>query len=423
MKDNKLEAFIIASRDEKIRGNETFTNSVMKKISSTEIISPLVRTMSTNKKESFFMKLSHLPKFAIIAIALGSLVVLSGTTYAAYKLLWEKPEVTVSQPEKSASGRDAVSLLFSQCGKDDMPAKYELKKGATITPDRIAAIVSAQCELKAINEWAMTTYAQGENGTFGDARTHEIPMVSLARQIQAVGSDSITFAALQGYGYPEETFETSKDVRYIANGEVVKKSSFKPNDVVAYVSLSKTVQTPKDQCTTDACREFGEYRGVQRIVALVKLDKPLQDYDQRAWQSLTELSPCIGNPSDYCLGGYSGSIDVYRGDLQNSPSRPNGDIITKQIEGTVTDIRGATFTIKATSGTLFTINAPKDVIGDFNTNKSAAYNNERIANGSTLSIRYWESKDAHNKTISGNTIQKIDLKIEVVSKGDQIKPY
>lgn len=369
------------------------------------------------------MKLSHLPKYAIVAIALCSLLVLSGTTYAAYKLLWEKPEVAVSQAEKSASGREEVSLLFSQCGKDDMPAKYELKKGATITTDQIAAVVSAQCELKAINEWAMTTYAQGENGTFGDARTHTTPMVSLARQIQTVNSGSLTFTELQGYGYPVETFETSKDVRYIANGKEVERNSFKPNDVVAYVSLSKTVQTPHDQCTTDACREFGEYRGVDQIVAVIKLDKPLEDYDQRAWQSLTELSPCIGNPSEYCLGGYSGSIDIYTKDLQNQPSSPDNTVISKQIEGMVTAINGAMFTIKATSGALFTINTPKDIVGEFNTKKSADYNNQRISIGSTLSVRYLEDQETHTKTIAGSTVQEVDLKIEIISKGDQIKSY
>ena len=423
MKDRRLEALIIASCDKSARSNAAFTDSVMKKVTAGEISSPLVRTMSTNKKESFFMKLSHLPKFAIVAIALGSLVVLSGTAYAAYKLLWEQPSVSVSQPETSASGREQVSLLFSRCGKDDMPAKYELKKGAPISADQIATVVTAQCELKAINDWAMATYAQGEGGSFGDPRTHEMPMVSLALQIQTVDPGSVTFAQLEGYGYPAETFETSKEVRYIADGQEVERSSFKPNDIVAYVALSKTVQTPMDQCTTDACREFGEYRGVQRIVALVKLDKPLQDYDQRAWQSLTELSPCMGNPLEYCLGGYSGSIDVYMGDFQNSAPGSDNQVITKQIEGTVTQINGATFTIRATSGALYTINTPLDVIQDFNTNKSVHYNNEKIAIGTTLSITYWEDQGASTKTVPGGTIQRIDFKIEIVSKGDQFRQY
>jgi hypothetical protein len=379
--------------------------------------------MSINKKETLFMKLTHLPKLAIIAIALGSILVLSGTTYAAYKLLWEKPQASVSQPETSASGRKEVSLLLSQCGEGEMPAKYELKKDATITADQIDSVVKAQCELKAINDWAMATYAQGENGSFGDARENETPIVSLARQIQTLGQDSVTFAPLQGYGYPEETFDTSNDVRYIADGHEVDRSTFKTNDVVAYVSLSKTVKTPTEQCTTDACREFGEYRGVNRVVALVKLDKPLQDYDQRAWQSLTELSPCMGNPSDYCLGGYSGAIDLYMGDLQNSPMQPNSTIVTKQIEGTIIEIKGATYTIKGTSGTIYTINAPKDVIGEFNVKRSASYNNQKIVVGSTISSRYWEDKDASSKTIEDGAIQDITFKVEIVTKGGPVKAY
>ena len=139
--------------------------------------------------------------------------------------------------------------------------------------------------------------------------------------------------------------------------------------------------------------------------------------------ALTELSPCMGNPLEYCLGGYSGSIDVYMGDFQNSAPGSDNQVITKQIEGTVTQINGASFTIKATSGALFTVNAPKDVIAEFNTKKSANYNNEKIAIGSTLSIGYSESQDAHIKTITGSAIQYISFKIEIVSKGDQFRPY
>ena len=108
------------------------------------------------------MKLKHLPKFAIIAIALGALLVCSTGVYAAYKLLWPKPHADVSEMTTSVSGRDEVSIPFSQCGDTTMAQRYELKKNATITPEQIADVVQAQCELQAITSWANATYRQDD---------------------------------------------------------------------------------------------------------------------------------------------------------------------------------------------------------------------------------------------------------------------
>jgi hypothetical protein len=419
MKDNIFDAKLSAARPDGHKANALFTDKVMATIQSSEILSSQIRKTSVNKKETLFMKLHHLPKFAIVAIAAGALLLLSGTAYATYQLLWPKPEASVSEPTTSSSGRKEVSLLFSSCGEAQSPNRYELKRDATITEDKIEGVVKAQCELQAINEWALSTYGgKLSDGTYKlDSKSHaaRFPMVSMATHIATIDSSSITFAGLDTYNIADTTMDVSKEVRYIANGTDVSAADFKPGDSVVYVARQGTIQTPKEDCTTDACREFGEYRGTQTLVAVVKLDRPFEDYDQSAWQSLTELSACEGNPDDLCLGGYSGSIDLYNNaDYQGSKEK----MMTKEIQGVITKMDGTTYTIKSTSGSLYTVTTPTDVITNFNKNQSAGYNNQKIKVGNTLSIRYGEKESEHTKTITAGTVFTLTVKLEMTRKGD-----
>lgn len=421
MKDLNFDALLLAAKPLGYSANPTFTDEVMRKVQHSEILSSSVRKMDVNKKETFIMKLKHLPKFAIVALAIGATLLLSGSAYAVYSL-WIRPQIEVTSPETSASGRQEVSIAFSSCGDTIMPNKYELKRNATIDASQIEAVAKARCELQAINDWAMKTYAQGPNGSFGDARTNETPALHSVRQLATVNDSSITFAEKKNKlsVLAEETFDTSGTIRYIANGADVPRSTFKPGDTIAYVTLSKTVQTPKEQCMTDACREFGEYRGVNRLVAVIKLDHNFEDYDDDAWESLAELSNCVGNEADMCLQGNSAATSLYARDLQSSLSQSQ---MTKTIEGTVTAIQNNTFTLKTTSGTMFTIVAPASIFTNFNASNSAAFENVKATVGSTVRVIYIESKTAHEKTIPIDTIENIDFRLEILTKGGAVQAY
>jgi len=424
MKDSQFNALLAASKPDNYKSNTIFTDAVMSSIKTSEILSSQVRKTSVNKKETLFMKLRHLPKFAIVAIAIGVLALLSGTAYATYQLLWQKPEASVSKPTTSQSGRKEVSLLFSQCGTTYTPERYELKRDATITADQIEKVVKAQCELQAINEWAETTYGgKSSDGSYKiDSKSQAMrhPGVSAAARIGSINKSSITFSGQNKYNTQDTTLDIPKDIRYIANGTDVTSTQFKPGDTVVYVTKQGTRQTPKEDCVTDACREYGEYFTTQALIAVIKLDRPFDDYDQSAWQSLTELSVCEGNKEDLCLGGYSGSIDLYMNTMSQDFEKK---IITKEIQGVITELNGKSLKIKSSSGSIYTVTTPSDVISSFNNNKSTDYNNQNIKIGSTLSIRYNEKETEHTKTIDVDKVFWVTVKLEIVKKGDPVKLY
>jgi hypothetical protein len=412
MKYNNFERKLIASRPHDYVANQAFADRVMEKINNPEILGTQMRSMNVTKKETFMTKLKHLPKLAVVAIVLGALLILSGTAYATYQFFWAKPSVHLDQLTTSTSGREEAILSTKECGP--LAAQhYELKNGATITADRIPAIVEAQCELKSIDTWAQSVYQDVSTPQPKDGSPYDetFVRVSMATHLQAIQKDSVTFAAIDKYAMPAQSFATSPSVKYIVNGKEDKQSSIHTGDVVAYVVTSKLHLTQ----TKD-----GGYSGggmpAQTLVAVVKLSMPFEDYDQLAWQSLAERSPCIGNPDENCIAG-GASIDLYMG---GNSKIPEGTTM-KEIQGVVTALDGRTVSIKASSGTIYRVTTPTDVITDYNVNKAAQhYNNQKVVIGSSIDVNYNEAPDAHATDINASYMR---FMIELVSKGDPVKAY
>ena len=412
MKYGIFERKLIASRPHDYKTDPSFADAIMEKINNPEILSAHIRSMDVTKKETFMTKLKHLPKLAIVAIVLGALLVISGTAYATYQLFWAKPSVHLEQLTTSTSGREEAVLSTKECGP--LTAQhYELKKGATITADQIPAIVQAQCELKSIGDWAQSTYqdVSTPQPTDGSPYDETFARVSMATHLQAIQKDSVTFAAIDKYAMPAQSFSTSAGVKYIVDGKEASASDIHTGDVVAYVVTSKLHLTQ----TKD-----GSYSGggmpAQTLVAVVKLSMPFEDYDQLAWQSLSERSPCPGNPDENCVAG-GASIDLYMG---GSSKLPEGTTM-KEIQGVVTAFDGRTVSIKSSSGTVYRVTTPTDVITDYNINKAAKYyDNQKVVIGSSIDVNYNEAEDQHATDINASYMR---FMIELVRKGDPVKAY
>lgn len=421
MKDLRLQAVIIAARPKTYQTSKKFTDTVMGRLRSTEIFTSHIRKMNVNKKETFRMKLRHLPKLAIVAIALGCLLVLSGAAYATYQLLWPKPLVEVSQSEKSVSGRDQVIVLTGECGDEKLATRYELKKNAPINADEIGQVVQAHCELGAIQTWADTTFPSNSKQMYS---SHSGPfelvqvVTSMATTLQSKDSNAITFTGLTKYNQEDESFKLSNSVRYIVNGREAKAGDIAVGDTVAYVMSQKSLMTPRPDCTETSCG-YSSNSTTKTLLAVVKLDMPLKYYDQLAWQSLAERTTCLGNPNDSCLTGYVGGIDVYYGTASVEDAQQ-----MKEIQGVVTKLSGKTTTIQSSSGTLFTIILPYDAVSEYNNGRAKQYyNDQTVKLGSTLRISYIEPQSASNKTIKAEQLTGFMLQVEMISKGDRPQAY
>ncbi len=417
MKDTRLDALLTASRDTRHDSSE-FTDRVMTAIQSSEILSSRLRSMNVTNRETFFMKIKHLPKFAIIAIALAALALLSTGVYAAYQLLWSKPSVEVSTSPTSASGRKEVTLSASNCGNRGLAERYELKKNAIITEAQVADVVKAQCELQAINTWVEDSFPQPiPPDPMGSVKTYDEKhsRASMAVQLQAKDATSVTFAAQTKYGVPEETLSIGKDVLFIADGSVVTADKIAVGDPVVYVSVDTIHMTPSPDCTEQHCSSSGSTAS-KELKAIIKLSYSFEKYDPLAWQSLAERTACEGNAADSCVNG--ASIDLYMGNGVAS-----GDNKYKEIQGAITEINGKTVKLRSSSGTIFTVTTKEDVIEEFNTKRSPLYENKLIKVGSSLAVTYGEKQSQSSKVITPAMLLRVNFQLEMVSKGDSLKPY
>jgi hypothetical protein len=363
------------------------------------------------------MKFKHLPRIAIVAIALGALVVVSTGAYAAYQLLWAKPEVHVIESKTSVSGRDEVLLSTSGCDTTSS-TRYELKKGATIEADRISAVVQAHCELQAIENWAQQSYGDRAmadlNGLENNSKPvrQTIVVTSMATHLQMKQENSLTFAGLDKYGWPKNTLKADKNVKYIVDGKNSTADEIKEGDPVVYVATGNISMTRNQNGSIDT-----DNNPERTLVAVIKLSMPFEDYDQFAWQSLSERETCYGNPNDDCVAG-GASIDLYMG---GGNAGISGNTIMKEIQGNVVGLNKYKTSIRSSSGTIFTVTTPTDVISDYNMNKAGRYyNNQKVILGSSISVQYAEDKNAQATEISASYMR---FQIELVSKGDPVKAY
>lgn len=417
MRDLNFDALLLAAKPDRYPRDTRFTDAVMQKVKRSEILSSAVRKMDVNKKETFIMRFKHLPRIAIVAIALGTLVIASTGVYAAYQLLWAKPEVRVIESRTSVSGRDEVLLSASGCDTTSS-TRYELKKGATIKSDRISAIVQARCELQAIESWAQQSYGDQTMPDLDGLEPSSKPVrqtivvTSMATHLQTKQGNSLTFAGLDKYGWPENTLKADKNVKYIVDGKNSTADQINEGDVVAYVATGNITMTRNQDGSFDT-----DNNSDRILVAVIKLSMPFEDYDQFAWQSLSERETCYGNPNDDCIAG-GGSIDLYMGGGNAGVSDAT---IMKEIQGIVVGLDGNKTSIRSSSGTIFTVTTPTDVISDYNTNKAERYyNNQKVMMGSSVSVQYAEDKDVHATEISAAYMR---FQIELVSKGDPVRAY
>lgn len=426
MKNLTFEAQIIAARPRQYAVSDTFTDQVMEKIHSPEILSSHVRNMNVNKKETFIMKLHHLPKLAIIAIAIGGLVILSGATYATYKLFWEQPSVTTESPTTNQFGRTQVIASFENCENQSAATTFEIKTGSTLEASEIGKILQARCELEALREWSGTNEQpkgpdpsmQQNEGTYSQTMRMVSPVASNIVSINA------TSLALTGdeYNTPQDPLPLTGETRYIVDAHESTIDQFKPGDTVLYVhDIAFDFVTEK----TDLGYSTSSTPGREVAVThLVKVSLPFEYYGPGKQNQIAERNACMGNPQDSCV--QTAAVDLYE-NYSTSPVLPdsNGEapFDYREIQGIIIEHNTTSLKIQSSSGKIFTLTTPNDIVAAFNINRSTEYNNIKVEKGDVLMVRYSVDKSSTSLELRASEIQSIYLALSMIQKGDPVQKY
>lgn len=415
--NKSIDQLLIAAA-QKPRSSQAFSERVMKEITANSLRPS--RVMTKGKGFSPWRRLHHLPKFAAVLLAILALITVSGTVYAVY-LLWPKPQANTSAPVVNNEGRTQLEVTFEQCGNLPKEKSYELKKGASVTADQIPGIIKARCELDAIGTWAkkqFPDYARhGMPGADMQSYTTTHPYISMAMHLLGNDGKTITFEGLKKYNLQNKQFPVTGAVQYIAEGKKVTADKIPTGSAVVYITKQSARMVPEEGCNEKHCSIRSEDQR-EELFAVIKLELPFESYDQLAWQSLAERTPCLHNEQDTCVS--SGGIDLY---MRADSNAGRANDVYKEVEGKLKEVAPSHFTLVATSGRVFTVQTSSDVIGNYNRQRSSGYGGITAGKDDVVQVGYYAPKGEESLTVTQASLSRIMLKIELVGKSDPLKKY
>jgi hypothetical protein len=424
MKDIRLSGVLAEARLKKYASNHVFTDKVMNSLQSSAIFTQQIRSMNVNKKETFIMKLKHLPKLAIVAIAIAALAVTGGTTYALYKVLWERPSVSVNESTTNQFGRTQVIASFENCANQSNETTYEIKRGSTLDPSEIGKILQARCEIEVLREWSgANEMPKGPDPSIREAEgTSSATSVMLSPGASKVVRLDATTLALDGdkNSTPEKPLTLSPETEFIVSNHQVEMDAIQKGDTVLYVKdhsyefVTKKTDTGYDTST----RNTGDV-----ISHVIKVELPAEYYASEKQSQIAERKPCMNNTQDSCLQTSAIVLyEDYSGSLKGFNDPNNAIKEYRDIQGIITEHNGATVKIKSSSGRIFTITTPTDIITEYNQNRGVN-RGITIAPGDLLMMHYIVNKTDDGLSPEGLEINSVYLALDKIQKGDPDQKY
>lgn len=344
-------------------------------------------------RKPIFIKIKHMSRFALATLTFCSIIATSGAAYAAYQM-WLNPTAKVQNTGQNQYGRDEFLATFSNC-ETAASALYEVKTDISLSEEEIAQLLQARCELDSVQRWANKSWGPS-NPTLGINLSFEAFSVTTVDK-STINLHSSQFDTILGI---------TKDTQFIANNMKTSADSISAGNVVIYVER-------------DTYLPSGGSPTKRELMAIVKLELPIEAYSVNRQSQITERTSCIGNSNESCIN--SASIDVY--------PRNNEDVSIKtvneslyRIQGELISNDGASFELKSSSGAIYKVTAPLDIISRFNSDNSADYNTS-ITIGDIISVQYFQNANDDHKTIQPQQIHSINLLIELTNKTDDFKKY
>lgn len=415
MKKTSFEAQLIAAAPSNNAVDRHFTDKVMQKIHLMQMAAESVDSTDASR-QPLFAKLRHLPRFAIVVLAIALLTLLGGSAYALYKTLWEQPNVTTGMPTTNQLGRKQFTASLEHCGDQNLEATFEVKAGNTLDPAEISKILQARCELEVIRNWSGENNPQpgaSQKPTAGISQSSMVMVYPTAGKVASINGTSLSLTGDQHL--PTEPLPLNKETQYVVGNSPATQDQIHTGDSVLFVENIALKQT-----TTET--KPGQYNttGIptaHTITYVIKLDLPFEYYNSAKQNQVAERQACSGNPQDSCV--QTQLVDLYSPSGMTKPGSGTAHIV----QGIITELNGKTMKMQSSSGRVFTLTTPSDIVTDFNQHKSSLYDNTKVAVGDLLQVSYLANKNSSDLELDSSRIISIQLALSVVQKNDSVQKY
>ena len=407
MKDVQFDIRIAAVRPAKYENDTAFTDTVMKKITDSEIMTSHIRKTSGLKKETLFMKLRHLPKFAIAILAICALFIAGGTTYAVVETV-KKLNVKVDSAGKNEFGREQLMVDFNECDEQKKRGTtYELKQDSGLGAEDGAKVLQARCETDLVLSWI----EHDEQSKRLMSNVHSSLGYVMAffpqsvRKVEAISNTSIAFE--------RDEAPLPSTSRVVSDNQVVGRDTLKPGDYVFYFNPSFQVGRGGTLATAPT-----------EGIVVFKLGLERKYYDNELQSYVRTRSACPENPTLSCLKASNINhviLSITRGGY--SPSI-HDSMPVRELQGRVKEYSNSSIILDAGGGKLYTIHTPPNVIEKYNTSTVyglAAYDTIysktdpetlKIKPGDMLEINYSEQAGVYSTDIPWERLGGIELMVE-----------
>jgi hypothetical protein len=420
-----IEQLILASAPEvNSKHSKAFTDKTM------QLIKARV-SMQEPKRFSFSLWLRHIPKAAAFILAIVATLIVSGTVYAIYTL-WPKPIIHTGEVTKNQYGRSQVIASMSHCSDAPSQSTYEVKKSSTLSVEEIPKVLQAKCEKEVIGKWAkdhgyisnsfLERRIEPQETKEGDVQESR-DVSPVASKIVSLDDAHISLTGDE-YNSPKKPLPIDKDTKYYINGNEARREDFQPGDAVIFIKWTRFQYKLHHTDVQPEPVLWGEEMA-SKVTHVIKMELPFEYYGPTKQNQLIERQPCVGNPEDSCLDG--GGVGLYEKLDVHSERNGNKELMEKfqirRFQASIQTYNGKQLTVKTSSGRIFTLNLPSDIIATYNAKRSATYNNTKIGVGDMLDITYIELGSERKTSLDATDIQVINYVTDFIYKSDPIKKY
>jgi len=402
MKYRYLDAYLAAARPDTMPIDTVFTDKVMLAIHSPLV--KAVRKANTPKKRALFVRLRHLPKLAIVALAIGALLFIAGSTYAVVQTVKQLTHVTVKTSGTNDFGRQQLNVEFNSCDQEKKQGTtYELKRGSGLSADDGAKVLQAQCDLGTISEWIK--HDPQSQQIIGD-RAGPVTLFSPADTVKGVRDGTLVLEKLGDKSL-------TGGVRVVKDSTIVPIDTIQPGDTIIYFIPYGFGGPIESDVAQNA-----------RSVLVFKLPLAPRYYSLVYQSYINVRSACDGNPERTCLQTNHINHTTLQVATGGGLLSRDGDRKMRIVQGRVVSYDAGSIKINVGGGVVYTIQTPRSIIDQYN--QTTVYGlasfdeiyahtdpeDLKIKVGDSLDIYYQESDGEFATTLPWSQITSINLMVE-----------
>ena len=406
MKEFDIEQALIKAVPKDAMIDANFTNKVMGNLRAKPH-----NVLQKSTKRSFTAWLIHLPKFALVILALATLFTISGAAYAIVETIKIQKSVEIQSHGKDERGREQLTVGFNNCeAQKKVGTTYEVKKDSGLTSDEAAKTLEARCEIDAITNWLKkdaATKAFTENDPF---------LTSMHTQIIGTISTITPNELTLDLEKRQDSFVLPESTRVVENGQAKERGSLQLGEsVLLFSPYYHTIHRQGLDPTAN--------------VILFKLGLPPKYYGLEMQWYVGARGACSNNPERSCLLHNNINTVFLRAAHGGANHDPNDASITsKSVQGRITEYTNSYIKVDVGGDVIYTIQTPYNVIGEYNRTtvySLASYDliyantdpeDLKIAIGDSLDINYIEPTGQASQTLAWQNVYGIDLMVERMAK-------